>query len=319
MKSDMPIIESTPDPTASNEVSEAPYPTCGRYGMSTLLGEGGMGQVFEALDSNLQRTVAVKTLHAELTQEVDSRSRFVQEAKTTGRLEHPGIPPIHELNEDPGGTVYFVMKKVKGQTLATVISKLKEGVREFRLRYTFPYRAQVMKSICEAVHFANLNGVYHRDIKPENVMIGEHGEVQLMDWGASFDEKLVESRPSEPDFIGTPAYSAPERFSDSLSSRTSTSEVYSLGALMFEFFTLKPMYEAPDLRTLLLLITTKKAAAPLSVRSPNQTSCPVEYSYIIEKATTKEPELRYKDAGAFAQAIQLAIQDDAPWCAPVPA
>lgn len=280
-----------------------------RYAVEGKLGEGGMGEVFKTTDLDLLRPVALKTLRPEFADDNQQLLQFIQEAQSTGRLEHPGIPPVHELGVNADGQVYFAMKLVKGLTLAEVITKLQAGDPESHRRFTFDYRAQIMIALCNTVHFANKNGVFHRDIKPENIMIGEHGEILLMDWGASSDLEVQGQPLEEPDFVGTPAYAAPERFQDPESGSNSASEVFSLGVVMYELFTLQKAFEAKSIRELILLVM--KADLPLAykISSPFQTPCPAEYAHPIRKATLLAAQDRFSDAGKFADDIQLALQD----------
>lgn len=287
-----------------------------RYAIEAKLGEGGMGEVFQITDSKFERQVAIKTLRPDLAQDSVALSRFLQEAKVTGRLEHPAIPPVHDMGIDGSGQHYFTMKLVRGKTLDEVIRGLRSHDHELHAKFSFSYRAQIIISICQAVQFANSNGVFHRDIKPENVMIGEHGEVQLMDWGIAFDAKQKVNIVREPDFIGTVSYASPERFSSRETAWTPQSEVYSIAALMYEFFTLQLPFAGHTVVELMNTIITKEAVAPFQVRSAFQTPCPIEYSYVISKAMNKDPNLRTACAEVLARQIQLALQDEAPVVCP---
>jgi eukaryotic-like serine/threonine-protein kinase len=256
-----------------------------RYAVQNKLGEGGMGQVYKTTDLDLKRPVALKTLKAEFAQDRDQLLQFIQEAQSTGRLEHPSIPPVHELGLSDEGLVYFTMKLVNGVTLSEVITKLREGDRETHRRFSFDYRAQVMIALCQAVHFANTSGVFHRDIKPR-------GE-----------------RPEEPDFIGTPAYAAPERFGDPDAACIATSEVFSLGVVMYELFTLKTAYEAKSMRELISQVMGTDLPPAYKAQSPFQTPCPAEYSHIIRRATLRNEKERIENAGVLGEEIQLALQN----------
>jgi eukaryotic-like serine/threonine-protein kinase len=280
-----------------------------RYAVQNKLGEGGMGQVYKTTDLDLKRPVALKTLKAEFAQDRDQLLQFIQEAQSTGRLEHPSIPPVHELGLSDEGLVYFTMKLVNGVTLSEVITKLREGDRETHRRFSFDYRAQVMIALCQAVHFANTSGVFHRDIKPDNIMLGQHGEILLMDWGASFDLLTRGERPEEPDFIGTPAYAAPERFGDPDAACIATSEVFSLGVVMYELFTLKTAYEAKSMRELISQVMGTDLPPAYKAQSPFQTPCPAEYSHIIRRATLRNEKERIENAGVLGEEIQLALQN----------
>lgn len=287
-----------------------------RYEVQSKLGEGGMGDVFSVTDNKLGRQIAVKMLKNGLLDDENSVQRFQQEAKLTGRLEHPGIPPIHDVGVDASGQHYFTMKLVKGLTLAQVISKLRGGDPDTVQQYSYAYRAQLIIALCLAIEFANSNGVFHRDIKPENVMVGEHGEIQLMDWGIATDRGKEAPKIEEGDFVGTVAYAAPERFGEPESAWTTQSEVYSLGALMYELFTLQAPHQGKTVIELLTKVINENPRPPFQVTTPFQTPCPIEYSYVISKAMAKDPKVRIQSARRLAHHIQMALQDEAPVVCP---
>ncbi|MGH8189475.1 MAG: serine/threonine-protein kinase, partial [Steroidobacteraceae bacterium] len=143
-----------------------------RYELKEEVGRGGMGVVFRARDRELERDVAVKVLHARATGAAD---RLLQEARILGRLEHPGIVPIHDVGTLPDGRVLYVMKLVRGSRLDHHVAR--DGALADKLR--------IFDRLCDAVAFAHAHGIIHRDLKPENVMIGAFGEVLVLDWGVA--------------------------------------------------------------------------------------------------------------------------------------
>ena len=156
-----------------------------RYERVKQLGEGAFGEVELAVDNDIERTVAIKRIKANVLDE-DSVLRFVSEVQSVGRLEHPGIVPIHDVGCDDQG-YFFVMKYVECETLESIIAKLRAGDVSYRSRYSMEARAALMLSLCRAVQFAHTRGYVHRDIKPANIMVGAFGEVVLMDWGLAKD------------------------------------------------------------------------------------------------------------------------------------
>ncbi len=149
----------------------------GRYPVVGVLGVGGMGEVLEVDDAALARTVALKVIKGEAdTRQVD---KFLLEARVTGQLEHPGIPPVYELGTTPDGQTYFTMKRVCGADLARLIERDRA---DGNVRPLAEWLAIFLK-VCESVAFAHSRGVIHRDLKPANVMVGAFGEVLVMDWG----------------------------------------------------------------------------------------------------------------------------------------
>ncbi|HXG10679.1 MAG TPA: serine/threonine-protein kinase, partial [Gemmataceae bacterium] len=152
------------------------------YELLEEIGRGGMGVVWRAHERRLQREVAVKLLREEGTA---ARNRFLFEATVTGQLQHPGIPAVHELGTLPDGRPFLAMKLVKGRTLHELLksrdrdpSRDREGAGTDRGRFI-----AIFEQVCHAVGYAHAHGVIHRDLKPSNVMVGAHGEVQVMDWG----------------------------------------------------------------------------------------------------------------------------------------
>jgi hypothetical protein len=203
------------------------------------LARGGMGAVCYAFDAALQRRMAVKTLHAESYEHLMLVRGFLREAQVTGQLDHPNIVPIHELGRDEHGELFFTMKLVDGDSLRAVLMR-----------------------VCDALAFAHSRGVIHCDIKAANVMVGTYGQVYLMDWGAA---RLLEPGPgvdasqwvrdSLPPFeeprglvFGTPAYMSPEQASRGQQSLDERSDIFSLGALLYEIMTGKPPYSGGTTR-----------------------------------------------------------------------
>jgi serine/threonine protein kinase/tetratricopeptide (TPR) repeat protein len=246
------------------------------YELLQEVGRGGMGVVFLARDVRLDREVAVKLLREESPgAAAAARQRFLAEAKITARLEHPGIPSVHEVGEDASGRPFLAMKLVRGRTLAEILeaSSAKGGGELGRHLAAF-------EQICQAVGYAHSQSVIHRDLKPSNVMVGEFGEVQVMDWGLakkaidknrSASETAPLSEESVEDFdpldtlspsggslaetpagvgtptqtgavLGTPAYMAPEQAAGRIREVDARSDVFGLGAILFHILAGRPPY-----------------------------------------------------------------------------
>ncbi|MFB3066864.1 MAG: serine/threonine-protein kinase, partial [Planctomycetota bacterium] len=161
---------------------EAFSPAAEKYVIETPIGKGGMGEVFLVTDQDLRRQVAMKVLRRDAAGGRDQRLHFIAEAQATSQLEHPGIPPVHDIGFTPEGRLYFTMKLVQGRTLREVLHDLALKRREVHREYTLHKLITILERICEALQFAHERGVVHRDIKPENIMLGDYGEVHLMDW-----------------------------------------------------------------------------------------------------------------------------------------
>jgi serine/threonine protein kinase len=182
-----------------------------RYELLSILGRGGMGIVYLARDTVLDREVALKI--------VDRPSAAANEARILARLEHPGIVPVHDFGELPDGRLYYAMKRVRGDRLD----------RWMASGHDLAERLGVFLRVCEAVAFAHAHGVVHRDLKPENVMVGEFGEVLVLDWGVALPN--ADGKPRiDGAIVGTRAYMAPEQArGDAVDHRA---DVFALGAML---------------------------------------------------------------------------------------
>lgn len=147
------------------------------YELLEVVGVGGMGIVYRARDQRLNREVAIKLLHERYSADSDALDRFKAEAQVTGQLQHPGIPAVHELGQLPNGLPFLAMKLVKGPTLHALLKEQADPSQEHG------WFVAVFAQLCHAVGYAHAHQVIHRDLKPSNVMVGSHGEVQVMDWG----------------------------------------------------------------------------------------------------------------------------------------
>jgi serine/threonine protein kinase len=207
------------------------------YNIGDVLGSGGMGEVVVAHDKQIGRDVAIKQLRVE-TPSADVVTRFLREARIQARLEHPAIVPVHHMGTDERGLPYFTMKKLTGTTLLALLGKTDPLPRPRMLR--------VFVEMCQAVEFAHAKGVVHRDLKPANIMVGDFGEVYVLDWGLA---RLMSERDSQSAIsadvdsldgvtqagamLGTPGYMAPEQIEDAHSVGPAA-DVYSLGAILYE-------------------------------------------------------------------------------------
>ena len=181
--SDVAATATSADPTAEDSPAartsrpSLPRVIGARFHLGERIGAGGMGEVVAARDEQIGRDVAIKRMRAEAPSDRQV-ARFLREARVQGQLEHPAIAPVHELGRDVDGRPYFAMKKLAGVTLADVLDNADERFPRQRLLRAFA-------DVCLAVEFAHTRGVVHRDLKPDNIMLGDFGEVYVLDWGVA--------------------------------------------------------------------------------------------------------------------------------------
>jgi serine/threonine-protein kinase len=222
-------------------VTEDATTVSGAYLFGEVLGRGGMGEVLLAHDRRIGRDVAVKRLRSG-SPATDEVARFLREARIQARLAHPAIVPVYELGRDPAGRPYFTMKRLSGTTLADLLAA--GGAQRQRLLRAFV-------DVCRAVDFAHSRGVVHRDLKPANIVLGEFGEVYVLDWGvarvlgdatgvATADIDTLEGSAPAGQVLGTPGYMAPEQLQHPEVGRPA--DVYALGAILFELLAGEPLH-----------------------------------------------------------------------------
>jgi len=234
------VIETIPiggdHEVAPREIESEGIPIPAHLRVYRELGRGGMGRVHPATDRNLLRRVALKRLEKELAREPMYRDGFIAEAQMTGQLEHPNIVPVYELAVSSEGIPYFTMKLVHGVGLD---EWLRDPSRRPGTRERLQDGLDVFLKVCDAVAYAHHRGVIHRDLKPENIMVASFGQVYVIDWGLA---RLTKTRPASGDYsqmeapgeVGAPAYMAPEQARGNPADMDERSDVFSLGAVLYE-------------------------------------------------------------------------------------
>jgi serine/threonine-protein kinase len=308
------VATPAPDAPADGPSEGAREGSSLRYAPSALLGRGGMGEVVACRDQVIEREVAKKSLRPELEGDPQARARFVREARVQGQLEHPAIVPVYDLAERADGAPYFVMKRVRGLTLDEILVGHARG--DERLVSTFGLRKLLAAfcSVCMAVDFAHARGIVHRDLKPPNVMLGDFGEVYVLDWGvaagqASVDAGAPPASATEPlvGIVGTPGYIPPEQLRGETSG-TPRGDVFALGAVLFEILALEPMVPRGSLREM-IDATLVGVDANLARRVPGRDVAP-ELAAICLRATSLDPANRHPSARALCEEVERYLEGD---------
>jgi WD40 repeat protein/serine/threonine protein kinase len=315
------------------------------YRVESEIDRGGMGVVLKVHDVQLQRVLAMKLIigqedlssSASSTPSADKLARFIREAEITGRLDHPGVVPVHEMARDEHDRLYFTMKFVQGKTLAKVLTELRKG----KGNWTQARVLEILMRVCDTIAFAHSKGVIHRDLKPGNVMVGEFGETYVMDWGLaklmneaepvnqtqlpasaapheSISGTIVESgtmRGSaassqsatvDGSVLGTPQFMSPEQATGQVSELDERADIYSIGALLYRVLTdCNPYhdYTSPS------AVVKAVSAGPPTPISQLTSKAPAELVAIAEKAMQRNKQDRYATASAMADDLRAFLDN----------
>ena len=304
-----------------------------KYVKRTLHRKGGIGRIWIADDRNLNRKVALKDLQPQHTEDPAVRERFVREAQITGKLEHPGIVPVYQLRQGSEfSEPFYTMRLVEGKTLREVIAGCHEKANNERLKR----RDQVsllntLMTVCQTIAYAHSQGVIHRDLKPDNIVVGDYGEVFVLDWGmAKLVDPVVGPPPAgtpigQPALseksnrmentllgtrVGTPAYMAPEQAAGATDQIGIGTDVYGLGAILFEILTAQPPHQGSETDELLKQIEKEPTPA---ARCRNANVSPA-LEAICCKAMARDQSQRYATAVDLKNDIESWIADEPVAC-----
>ncbi|GHT22904.1 hypothetical protein FACS189419_06110 [Planctomycetales bacterium] len=293
-------------PSVHSDAAQSP----GNYGIHRAIRvhqKGGMGRILVAYDQHLKREVALKELHPEVAGDESIVRRFVGEAEITAQLEHPGVVPIHYLGSDRDGLPYYTMKMIRGETL-------QEAIKAYHRK---PSRAALLQlvrrliSASKTIAFAHSKGVIHRDLKPANIMIGEHGETLVMDWGLakpiqqpdqeSYVSYIHRSQGIRPELtmvgaiVGTPAFMSPEQASADEAVIGPLSDVFALGTILYYLLAGQTAFSGCSTQEVLNKVRAANPVKPSNIK-PNVS---FGLEAICFKAMAKEPINRYQGAEEF--------------------
>jgi serine/threonine-protein kinase len=267
--------------------------------IESTIGEGGMGIVRLATQRSLGRKVVVKTLRR--SGDPEDALRLLREAWVTGSLEHPNIVPVHDLGLDSAGLPVIVLKRIEGVMWSELIADPARVQREKGVDDALEYHLGIFSHVCNAIALAHARGVIHRDLKPENVMVGAFGEVYVVDWGiaVSLRDDATGRFPlasDAHDVAGTPAYMAPEMLGGSSPEIGERTDVYLLGAVLYEILTGKAPHEAKSLREMVASILASDVTLPATA--------PPELARICKRATAPDAKDRFASVEELRSAVQ---------------
>ena len=279
----------------------------GRYEAKEELARGGSGRILIVLDKHIGRNIAMKELLQDLNkdhsktdelQEEAIRNRFLREARVTGGLEHPSIVPVYEIGRHADGSFYYTMRLVKGTTMLNAIKKCANVFQRLELLPHF-------LNVCNAVAYAHSKGVINRDLKPSNVMIGEFGETVVLDWGLAkmkdSNEETIFVRQISGGVgetvigqaIGTPSYMPPEQAEGKIGDIDEISDIYSLGAMLYQILTGRPPVSGKSLDEIINKVLTEE----IENAAKKEKDAPRELAAIAAKALSKDKNDRYTSVG----------------------
>ena len=263
----------------------------GKYKVIDILGKGAMGIVYRALDPDINREVAIKTIRFDMITDEAGKSevmkRFMREAQAVGKLEHPNIVTIYDVGREEDHT-YIVMQVVDGSSLKEIIESGK--------KYTVPETLALIKTLCHALGYAHEQGIVHRDVKPANILIDKKGHPNLVDFGVARLEKSTMT--SVGAIVGTPSYMAPEQVMGKKVDERA--DIFSLGVILFECLTLRRPFEGEHITTVVYKIAHEEPPALSDLEEGIS-----EYlEPVVKKALAKDSNDRYQSCSEFFNDLQ---------------
>jgi WD40 repeat protein/serine/threonine protein kinase len=327
-------------PTEGTVLYQPARPSGMRFLVVRPHAQGALGEVFVALDVELNREVALKKMKAGSAEDAAHRARFVQEAEITGKLEHPGIVPVYGYGEYADCRPYYAMRFIKGESLNEAIRRFHqtrhadEGQRSLALRKLLG----AFLAVCQAIDYAHSRGILHRDLKPSNIMLGKFGETLVVDWGLakSLDQPETQAADTEHELaerplrrasgsgsvetilgsaVGTPNYMSPEQAAGRGDLVGPGSDVYGLGATLYALLTGKLPFDGSDEAEVLQRVQRGAFPRPRSIAS----RIPAALEAICLKAMALRPKQRYASARELAEDLEHWLADEPVTAYPEPA
>ena len=311
-------------PAISPSTDTPPSPVH-RYHTHDLLAQGAMGRILLAQDRFLSRRVAFKEIRSELRGQAHILNGFLTEAQITAQLEHPGVIPVYTMEQHEDSSLAYTMKLVNGNTLKEELHQLKsdldKGLSAAQWQQAYRRLVELFLVVCDTLDYAHNKGIVHRDLKPSNIMIGSYNEVYVLDWGIAARQ---DPPPSEntmqavqlsltPDTLpagyiaGTPKYMSPEQAYGRPEALRATSDLFSLGLILYELTFLHQAFQGKDMKTLLHNVRHNQQVS--EVPAFPQIKAPAEMVAIIRKATRRTISQRYASVAAMAQDIRAWLND----------
>jgi serine/threonine protein kinase len=310
-----PVI-AVHEPGASPAKSEAPDGAA--YHLRRQIGIGGMGEVWEAQQRELGRTVALKRLR-EGKQSAANVRLFKSEARLTANLDHPNIVTVHELGRDQAGRVFYTMKMIEGTPWSEVLSTGERRTRDGDIvKLELRDHLDILVDVSQAIAFAHSRGVVHRDIKPGNVMIGDYGEIQVVDWGLAValfpltalghaETWTLADLPTSALVCGTPAYMSPETATASRHSIGTATDVYLLGAVLFHLLYGRPPHKGKSVDAVIRKAKANAWVIPEERITARLKPWDALLRPVINRALATDPADRYANAEIFRDELRRAI------------
>lgn len=292
----MQAILDLPDTQLDTTVTSAAPPTIAGYSIAEPLGRGGMGVVYKATQDTLHRPVALKVILSGANASADERARFRTEAEAVARLQHPNIMQIYDVGEQ-AGCPYVALEYVSGGTLAQHVAGKPLPPRR---------AAQLVLELTRAVHYAHTQGIVHRDLKPANVLLTLAGTPKIADFGLAKRLDADISHTQTGAVLGSPSYMAPEQAEGRVRAIGPATDVYALGAILYELLTGRPPFVGASLLETLDQVRSHEPAPPQTL----QPTVPQDLATICLKCLMKKPAERYESADALAQDLQCFLNGE---------